>query len=221
MRLDEDTLLRVDRWRGELDDVPSRAEAIRRLIERGLARDATDSIRLTDGDKLVVVMLRDIYKHLKLEHGEIDPDLVADAIFGGHLWAPKWQMQGLFHDHEDTEAELRFVTSVLDMWHFLESGYSQLSKKDKEWVAKEADLVGDNLAFEGFDGNDEGTFMSIAGFLVENMRRFPRLKGRGTTNSHAPRVGAYRRMLTVFDPIRRNIMGNDLSAAQIVEVLKA
>lgn len=36
MRASDEWLRRIDDWRRQQDDLPSRAEAIRRLVERGL-----------------------------------------------------------------------------------------------------------------------------------------------------------------------------------------
>lgn len=219
MRLDEDIIARVDKWRAKQDDVPSRAEAMRRLVELGLMRSVSDAVRFSDGEKLLAIMMRDLYKHLKLK-GEIDPDFVGEVIWGGHYWAPRWEMQGLFHDHEDDPRDVRFVVDVLDMWTFLERAYAKLSKKDKERIEKEADPFGKYVRFAGFDGNNETSHMSIARFLIEQMNRFSQFKGR-ELNSHMPTLATYRRMLAVFEPMRAGLVGTELDANQVIRILKA
>lgn len=65
MRLDEETLTKIDKW-GELQkDSPSRAEAIRRLINVGLSNIPNQQVTISDGERLLLFMMRDIYKHLK------------------------------------------------------------------------------------------------------------------------------------------------------------
>ena len=44
MRFDPAILERVDMWRGEQGDLPSRAEGIRRLVEAGLANSSRGTI---------------------------------------------------------------------------------------------------------------------------------------------------------------------------------
>ena len=39
--------------------------------------------------------------------------------------------------------------------------------------------------------------------------------------SHAPSIQMYRRMLSVFEPIRRRLTGGELTATQIIDILKA
>jgi hypothetical protein len=220
MRLDEELLERVDAWRADLADVPARAEAMRRLIERGLARASDHQVTFTDGEKVIALMLRDIAKGLKLPQGETDMDFVAKVIFGGHYWALKWDMQGVFHEHADKPAAVTFVVNVLDMWSFLEGAHAKLSDADKARVQTGAEPFGKLVKFSGFDGNNEADYFSIAHFIVNDMGRFSEFKGRDL-NSHAPLVAAYTHMLGVFEPMRARLDGVSLSADQLVEILKA
>ncbi len=64
LRLDEELLNRVDNWAGK-QGVRARAEAVRQLVERGLERaEQPREILLTDGDKLIFSVLRDMCKQL-------------------------------------------------------------------------------------------------------------------------------------------------------------
>jgi uncharacterized protein len=220
MRLDEDVLARVDRWRAEQTDLPSRAEAMRRLVETGLSRLSSANVRFSDGEKLLAMMMRDLYKHLKVTSAEIDPDLVGEILWGGHYWAFPWVFQGLFHGHADNPATLTYVVDVLDMWSFLEQGFEQLSDKDKALVHREAEPFGKHVKFPGFDGNNEGEHLGVAMFLIEKLDRFTSFKDRDL-NSHFPTEDTYRRMLTVFEPIRAQTMGRELNAGELIKVLKA
>jgi uncharacterized protein YfbU (UPF0304 family) len=221
MRLDEETLGRIDKWRAKENDVPSRAEAIRRLIEGGLerAQDGNQNVRFTDGEKLIAMMMRDVYKHLKIR-GEVDPEFVGDVMFGGHYWAPRWNMHGVFHEYEDDPRDVRFVVDVLDMWTFIEHAYGKLSAKEKRVVEKEAEPFGKNPRFIGFDGNNESAHLGISQFLIHKMNRFSKFKDR-ELNSHSPVIDAYRRMLNVFEPMRKRLDGIELSVDQLAAILKA
>lgn len=222
MRLPTSTLDDVDLWRARQIDLPSRAEAMRRLLEAGLAATSSERkrIRLSDGEKLILLALRDINKQLKLGDGEADLDLVAETIFGGHSWGLLWEFTGVFHGHEDNEEVVSEVVNVLDMWTFLESGYERLSKKEKARVATEAAPLGKYVRFSGFDGNDESEYMGVAHFLIEKLGRFTNFKGR-ELNSHIPSLESYRRMLAVFEPVRCSLVGRPLSADEIIVILLA
>ena len=214
MRLDEEMLVRVDKWRANQDDVPSRAEAMRRLIELGLVRTAGETVKFSDGEKLIVMMMGDIYKNLKVK-SEIDLEFISEVIYGGHYWAPKWEWQHLFHDYEDNPNDVRFVCDVLDMWSFIEEGYEKLSVEDRVQLDKEVGYV----QFIGFDGNNESSHLGITRFFIEKMNRFSRFKGR-ELNSHCPVVVRYKRMFEIFEPMRKSLVGIRLSANQIAQILK-
>ena len=178
------------------------------------------TVNFSDGEKLLALMMRDIYRHFKLSGGEIDPEFVGAVIVGGHYWAPRWDMQGLFHDHEDDLRDVRLVVDILDMWSFVESAHSKLSKKEKDRVEKEAEPFGKNVQLLGFDGNNESAHMGIAQFLIEKMNRFTRFKGRDL-NSHMPTLSTYSRTLSKFAPIRAGLVGTGLDAGQLITILKA
>ncbi|MEC4722794.1 YfbU family protein [Noviherbaspirillum sp. CPCC 100848] len=218
LRLDEDFIERIDTWMEETGKASSRSDAVRQLVDIGLSTMTGKSIHLTDGDKLNFMMLRDIVKHLKIKDTETDVELVAESLYGGHYWAPIWEMQGLFHKHADQPADVSLVVDTLDMWDFIEGRIEKLSPDEVEKL--KAANHGYLPKFAGFDGNNESTLMGIARFLVEKMDRFSRFKKRDF-NSHAPTAARYRRMTTAFEPVRATLgPGRDLNVDQIIELLK-
>lgn len=217
MRLDQSVVEQVDQWRATQGDLPSRAEAVRRLIEASLATPK-DKVQLTQGEKLIAQMLCDLMTHLKV-NSEIDPRLVQKAIVGGHLWALRWEYDGLMPEYSDEPREVTEVVDLLDMWSFIEEAFDKFSKKDIEAI-KSADVRFASGKFIGFDGNNESSHRSIALFMIDEMGRFERFKGRNL-NSHSPVLSSYRRMYTVFEPIRATLIGHRMSASQVIEVLAA
>ena len=218
MRLDQTMINQVDAWRSEQEDMPSRSAAVRRLIEAGL--DVQNSpVRIRDGEKLILAMLRDLYHHHKVKDGEIDPDFVMEAVWGGHYWSLDWQYQGLFHGHEDKRRTVREVVDILDMWDFLEGSFEKLTAKEKERFVKEMEPFTD-VKFPGFDGNNEAEHLGVLSFLTGKMDRFERFKKR-EANSHCPVLDSYRRMYAVFEPMRPTLTGGSMSLSQIIDVLSA
>jgi len=173
-------------------------------------------MKLSDGEKLILVMLSELCQKLKTGN-EDDAKLVQEAIYSGNLWGLEWAFPGIFHDSEPTEEMLHTTVDILDMWSFLERGHEALSPADKGRVGKEASSIG--VKFRGFDGNNEAAYISIARFLIEELDRFQQFDGRDL-NSHAPYLGAYARMLTVFLPLRTTLGSSDLNANQIISILK-
>lgn len=220
MRLDSGVLDKLDSWRAKQNDLPSRSEAMRRLVEASLtAKGADRQITLSDGEKLVTMMLCELFKHLKLK-SDIDPSFLEEIIYGGHYWALGWKYSGLFHGHSDSDVVVSDVVNILDMWSFLESGFRELSKEDKERVTAEAGPFGKHVSFTGFDGNREGEYIGVARVLISQLDRFTEFKGR-ELNSHMPSLDTHRRMLSVFEPIRENLIGRGLNAAEIIQILQA
>lgn len=219
MRLDQGTIDKLDKFRNQQGDLPSRAEAVRRLLDIGLGQYDHKGIRISDSEKLILSMLCGLYKHLKVDNG-IDPDFVEEVIFGGHYWGLEWKYSGLFHGHEDDYPTVYEVVNILDMWYFIESGYDHLSTKERERFEKETPTFGEAVKFDGFSGNEESEEMGIAYFLVNKLDRFTSFKGRDF-NAHFPTIDGYRRMLAVYEPMRVALRQGELNSGQIINLLKA
>ena len=176
-------------------------------------------MKLSDSEKLILLMLCEVYKSLNIK-GDIDPKFVEAAIHGGHYWGLEWDYPGIFHGVEDNETTATEVCDILDMWDFVERAYGTLSKADKDRIETEADPFGKNVVFLGFDGNNESEHMGIAIFLIHEMGRFSGFKDRDL-NSHGASIDGYRRMLATFKPIRGTLSQSGLSTSQIIELLIA
>ena len=220
MRLDSRTLKRLDSWRVRQTDLPSRAEAVRRLMESGLSEMESKPLKFSDGEKLMTLMFCDLYRHHKIK-GAIDPSFVEKVFHGGHYWGLEWRFPGIFHGHEDSKATVHEVVNILEAWWFLEQSYANLSKRDKDRAKKEAEPFGKSVVFPGFDGNYESKHLNVAHFLINELDRFVEFKGRDL-NSHVPLIDRYRLMLRAFESMRPNLGGgNWLSAGAIIKILNA
>ena len=176
-------------------------------------------MKLSAGEKLILIMLCEIYEKLGIKK-EIDPELVKDAVFRGHLWGLEWAYNGLFGASETNEGTVRKVVDIMDMWSFLEEGYKKLSEEEKARVEKEAHPFGADVRFHGFDGNGESEYIGIARFLTEKLDRFIGFKGRDF-NANMPTLDAHRRMLRIFVPLRKNLAHGPLTVEDIVKILNA
>jgi uncharacterized protein YfbU (UPF0304 family) len=177
-------------------------------------------LQLSEGERLILLMLCEIKEHLKLKDGT-DTELVKEAIYSGNIWGLDWGMPGVFHGSETPESVVTEMVHILAMWQRLEESFNSLTTEEKEWLAKESDL-GKDVKFYGFDGNSqiEVLYISAARFMVDHLDRFQNFKGRDF-NAHMPTLEAYRRMLPVFEPILHQVLNKDFSAAQIAKVLDA
>lgn len=175
-------------------------------------------MELSSGEKLILVMLSEIYEHLKIK-GEIDPKLVQSAIFGEQTWSLAWAYPGIVGSGENkTPPVVREVLDILEMWELLEYSYSQLQPADKTKVKADAKPSGHDVRFRGFDGNNETEYMAATGVLINDLDRFSTFKGRDL-NSHMPSLETYRRMLAVLQPLRNSHDFGPLNAEQIIQIL--
>lgn len=176
-------------------------------------------MQLTDGEKLIVLMLCDMHKALNL-NGTIDPDFVRSTLVSGDLRQLKWQMDGLLHRREDGDNTVQEVGDILSMWSAIERGYKRLSAAGKQEVEAEAGPLGRGVRFSGFDGETEREHRDVAHFFIETTGRFERFQGRNL-DAHMPTLDGYRRMLNVFAPMRPSAGEPSLGTRQIIELANA
>ena len=122
-----------------------------------------------------------------------------------------------FENSEPDPPEVVEVVNYLDMWSFIEIAYNSLNAADKKLLKDDKDIV--QTQFTGFDGNNETEYMSIANFLILQLGRFTEFKDR-ELNSHYPMIGRYRRMYSIFEPIRRNLHNRSLLLVELQSILK-
>tara|TARA_R110001606_G_scaffold399248_1_gene582720 strand:- start:2636 stop:3178 length:543 start_codon:yes stop_codon:yes gene_type:complete len=176
-------------------------------------------MKLTDGEKLIALMLSDLYEKLDVK-SEIDPEFIRSAIYGDQLWALKWKYSGIPFEKSDTPEIVKEVVDILDMWSFIERGYRKLTNVQKEKLKVDAPPHGDNPVFQGFDGNNETEHMAVALFLVEELDRFQEFSDRDF-NCHYQSLDGHRRMLSVFESIRKTLNTNPLNIVQLTKILGA
>jgi hypothetical protein len=132
-------------------------------------------MELSNGEKLILIMLSEIYEKLKIE-GEVDPEFVRKAIFDESTWALAWKYLGIVGSGSESTPSV--VKDVLEMWELLEHSYNRLQATDREKVKAETKPSGYDVRFSGFDGNHETEYMAAARVLINDLDRFSLFKGR-------------------------------------------
>lgn len=224
LRLPEETLKALDKWRVGQEGVPTRSEAIRQLIERGLS-GSDEPMHFSPGEKLIALMVGGIYKAVQSQnkelkvHGEFDADLVNEIVGSGHLWALRQEYSWAFNRDQDDPETVREVFDILDMWRELEEGFKSLKPAERARVAAEGKHSESLLRFWGFDANNEPHY-GIARFVIDKLNRYENFSKRDI-NSHGRLADEYRRMFAVFEEIQPTIAGKDLNADQTIQILTA
>lgn len=225
LRLDADMVEKLDEWRSE--EGISRSEAVRQLVEDGLAARSRTDLRLSNPEKLMTWMLAQVLRNQISERKDKknnsydlkDVDLIEQAIYGGHFWALDWEMSGVLHNHVDDRKRVTAVVDILDMWSFIEEACQRFDQVDRKRLVDEVGSWADNPQFLGFDGNNETEYLGIAQFLVEKLNRFQIFKGR-SMNSHMPTIFRYGQMVKMFEGIRPSLVGRRLSVDEVIRLLK-
>ena len=90
--------------------------------------------------------------------------------------------------------ECREVLEILGMYDALQFSHQQLGSKS---LVSEHDVK-----FPGFDGNNEGSQLSYAHFIIKDHRFESLISLNKDLNSHMPTLELYRRMLAMWKPLQ-------------------
>jgi uncharacterized protein YfbU (UPF0304 family) len=141
---------------------------------------------------------------------EFDQEIAGCRIPGGRF--------RIFPDPEaDASPIVQEIADFLDMWSCLEDGFEALDAADQKAFREDDDLI--PPVFQGFDGNEEGDYQGVAGFMIGHLACFTKFAGRDL-ESHHPVVEGYRRVLQAFHPVRDRIDGTrTLTVSELRAVL--
>ena len=170
-------------------------------------------MNLTDAERLIVVLMCEIHQHLQIKDG-LDAKFVQEAVLGGNAWAINHKYPGIFGENEIGGEAVIDIFDFLSMWEMLEECYDALSPEDKKRV--KAAPFGTDIKFHGFDANSEAEYIRASRLIINQLGAFANFKGRDL-NSHMPSVDMYRRMLSVYNPMKGS---GRLSATHIIGILK-
>ena len=150
------------------------------------------TMKLSKEQKLLALLLCDIHKELKIKD-KMNISLIEQAIHLGHDWA----LDFAFEEPDTVEDDVgSFVADVLAMYSMIEEGVEALSSTEKKQLETDIAPRGDSK-FKGFDGNNEGEYLSAVRLYVNEIGRFQNFHGRDF-NSHVPMVQYYQDMLKCY-----------------------
>ncbi len=134
-----------------------------------------------------------------------------EALESGY--ALHYDPQHIYEDELSVD-QCREVLDILDMHRALHFSFRNL--QDTQGIDKR------NVEFDGFDGNNETSYLGYARYywgLDGGEQRFKELHGSGDDfNSHSPVLDIYRRMLAVWKgKLKRS---HELTKDQIQQILK-
>lgn len=149
-------------------------------------------MKMSDGERLIVVMLAEVMEALKLDQ-EINPSLVKTLAINNDDWAIKHKYSGIFGAEGPPDAEVSETIDILWMWSIIEHLIDDLTGVDadeaKDWHWNK---------FRGFDGNHDRHY-GIARTLINDLDQFSDFKGRDVNSHSQASLPRYRTMYAKFD----------------------
>ena len=168
-------------------------------------------MKFTNYEKLSLLILCDIADGTK----EIDIDFIRQAIFSDNTWGIAWQMGGIEFEKEPEPPHVKETTNILSMFSSLNNSYNSLSPTEKAEI--DASSSAYSLKYRGFDGNNEGEYLSTVDFLTVNLARYTDLKIQPGLNSHSPMFDNYNDMYSIWHDLHKY----ELNASEIKQVIEA
>lgn len=162
-------------------------------------------MQLTDGERLIAVMLAEVMEALKLDR-ELDPALVKSLVINNDGWALRRKYSGIFHSEAPSDDEVKETTDILWMFGIIESSIDRLTGEQ----AEEAKGWHYNQ-WRGFDGNNDPHY-GVARTMIEELGEFEQSRKGVNVNSHTQSsLPHYRSMYEKFDGYVRSSQAAPLS----------
>lgn len=169
-------------------------------------------MQLSDGERLIVVMLAEVMEELKLNR-EIDPKLVKTLAINHDDWAIAHKYQGIFDSQAPSDAEVTETHDILSMWSFIEYSIGELEGEE----AKEAAGF-HHTQFSGFDGNND-PHHGIARTLIGDLGLYTEFASRNLNSHSRASLPHYRAMLPKYDAAMQKTHGEPLSIDVLRDLL--
>jgi uncharacterized protein YfbU (UPF0304 family) len=134
-------------------------------------------MRLTDGERLIAVMLAEVMEALKLNR-ELDPALLKSLVINNDGWALRRKYPGIFESEAPSDEVVKETTDILWMFGIIESSIGRLTGHEAEaakgWHYSQ---------WHGFDGNNDPHY-GVARTMIEELGEFEQSRNGINLNSH-------------------------------------
>lgn len=150
-------------------------------------------MELSNGERLIIVMLAEVMEALKLHQG-IDPSLVRSLVINNDGWALRRKYSGIFQSQPPTDEVVAETTNILWMWGIIESSIQRLNGAEaleaEGWHWR---------SFGGFDANNDPHY-GVARTIIEELHEFRESRNGTNINSHSQAsLPRYRQMFDRFE----------------------
>lgn len=150
-------------------------------------------MKLTDGERLIAIMLAEVMEALKLNR-EIDPALVKSLLIYNDEWALRRKYPSLFDSEAPADEVVEETSDILWMFSIIESSIKKLKGAEADEAIKWP-----YNQWRGFDGNNDPHF-GVARTLIVELGEFADSRKGVNLNSHTQSsLPRYQRMYEKFD----------------------
>lgn len=150
-------------------------------------------MKMSDGERLIAVMLSEIMEALKLNN-EIDPKLVRSLVTDNDGWALQRKYPGIFGSEAPSDDVVKETGDILWMFGIIEHSIARLKGAE----ATEADGW-HYKSWRGFDANNDPHY-GVARTMIMELGDFEDSRKGVNLNSHSmTSLLQYRRMYEKFD----------------------
>ena len=149
-------------------------------------------MKLTDGERLIAVMVAELMEALKTK-GDIDPSLVKSLVIDNQGWALERAYPGIFGSEPASDDVVKETSDILWMFGIIESSIDKLSGDQA------AEAAGWHYnQWRGFDGNNDDHY-HVAGTMIRELGEFAESRKGINLNSHSQMsLPRYRSMYQKF-----------------------
>lgn len=169
-------------------------------------------MQLSDGERLIVVMLAEVMEAMGL-NGEIDPKLVKTLAYDHDDWAIAHKYHNLFNSEGPSEETVKETQDILWMWQVIESSIEELEGAEAEQAAQ----FQPHTQFTGFDGNHD-PHHGVAHTLIKRLGLFDRFADRNLNSHSQATLPRYRNMLPKFDAAMEGNQGEPLTIEELTVI---
>jgi hypothetical protein len=169
-------------------------------------------MKLSDGERLIVVMLAEVMEELKLD-GETDPKLVKTLAINNDDWAIAHKYPMMFNSEGRDDEVVKETIDILWMWGIVEHSLEQLTGADAADAA-----TWPWAKFNGFDGNHDPHY-GVAHTLIHDLGEFQDFADRGLNSHSQSSLPRYRSMYEKFEGYINASAASPLSKAALEDLL--
>jgi hypothetical protein len=155
-------------------------------------------VNISDGERLIAVMLADIMKHLNINN-EVDPAFILRALTDNDEWMIALKHPSLCgNESGPSEAVIQETHDIFGMFQSIRYATDQLPPAEQAPIRELP-----HFSFTGFDGNND-KHHHVASVMINELNLYPEYLGTQLNSHSQASLHRYRQMLEVYNEATEN-----------------